>query len=127
MPEQELTRRAVYDLVWSRPMIKVAEGLGISDVALKKICDKHRVPTPSRGYWAKKAAGKPAKQIPFHDTADPQHEHISILGSQHNLAPEVKAVLDQERQRRKAIPKVTPPPAALELTPPVENVHPPIA
>jgi hypothetical protein len=50
MPEQELTRRSLYDLVWSRPMTKVADDLGISDVALKKICDRHRVPTPARGY-----------------------------------------------------------------------------
>jgi hypothetical protein len=81
MPEQELTRRAMYDLVWSRPMTKVAEDLEISDVALKKICDKHRIPTPPRGYWAKRDAGKPAKQVQFHNTADPQHEHIVIHGS----------------------------------------------
>jgi hypothetical protein len=30
-------------------MRKVAEEFRISDVALKKICDKHRVPTPPRG------------------------------------------------------------------------------
>src|ERR1700679_3446739 len=109
MPEQELTRRAMYDLVWSRPMTKVAEDLGISDVALKKICDKHRVPMPSRGYWAKKAAGKPTKQIPFHTTADPQHEHITIHGLQQNVAPAVREVLNQERERRKAQPKVASP------------------
>ncbi|MCK1658481.1 RWP-RK domain-containing protein [Bradyrhizobium sp. 151] len=116
MPEHELTRRAMYDLVWSQPMTKVAEGLGISDVALKKICDRHRVPTPERGYWAKKAAGKPTKQVPFHGTADPQHEHISIHGSQQNLAREVKEVLDQERQRRKALPKGPPAPVVAEPT-----------
>ncbi len=127
MPEHELTRRAMYDLVWSQPVTKVAEGFGISDVALKKICDRHRVPTPARGYWAKKAAGKPARQVPFHGTVDPQHEHISIYGSQQNLAPEVKEVLDQERQRRKALRKVTSPPVVVELTPLVEKVHPSIA
>ena len=95
MPEQELTRRAMYDLVWYRPMTKVAEDLGISDVGLKKICDKHRVPTPPRGYWAKRDAGKPTKQIQFHSTADPQHEHIVIHGSHNNLAPEVREVLEQ--------------------------------
>jgi hypothetical protein len=97
MPEQELTRRAMYDLVWSRPMTKVAEDLGISDVALKKICDKHRVPTPPRGYWAKRDAGKPTKQVQFHSTSDPQHEHIVIHGSRNNLAPEIREVLEQER------------------------------
>ncbi|WP_223971352.1 RWP-RK domain-containing protein [Bradyrhizobium sp. RD5-C2] len=90
----------MYDMVWSRPMTKVAEDLGISDVALKKICDKHRVPTPPRGYWAKREAGKPTKQIPLHSTADPQHEHIVIHGSRNTLAPEVRALLNQERERR---------------------------
>ena len=75
MPPQELTRRAMYDLVWSRPMKKVAEEFRISDVALKKICDKHRVPTPPRGYWAKKEAGKPVREAHFHETVDPQDEH----------------------------------------------------
>ena len=116
----------MYDLVWSRPMISVAADLGISDVALKKICDKHRVPTPSRGYWAKKAAGKPTKQVPFHETADPQHEHIVIHGAQQNLAPEVREVLVQERERRKARPKALLP-AAPEPVAQLEEIHPLIA
>jgi hypothetical protein len=31
---------------------------GISDVALKKTCVRAEIPTPDRGYWAKKEAGK---------------------------------------------------------------------
>lgn len=52
------TRKELYDLVWSKPMTKVAAELGVSDVALHKVCKKHRVPAPGRGYWAKLAAGK---------------------------------------------------------------------
>ena len=126
MPEQELTRRAMYDLVWSRPMTKVAEELGISDVALKKICDKHRVPTPPRGYWAKRDAGKPTKQIQFHSTSDPQREHIVIHGSRNNLAPEIREVLEQERERRKSKPK-TASPAEVAPTVPPRDVHPAIS
>jgi hypothetical protein len=126
MPEQELTRRAMYDLVWSRPMTKVAEDLGISDVALKKICEKHRVPTPPRGYWAKRDAGKPTKQVQFHSTSDPQHEHIVIHGSRNNLAPEIREVLKQERQRRKSKPKAAlPAEVAQEVLP--QDVHPSIS
>jgi hypothetical protein len=122
MAAQELTRRAMYELVWSRPMRKVAEEFGISDVALKKICNKHRVPTPVRGYWAKKEAGKPVKQVNFHETADPQDERIVIYGSRNNLAPEIRQVLDQERERRKAKPRSQPigEPVATE---PVHDVH----
>src|SRR6267378_2922675 len=122
MPEQELTRRAMYDLVWSRPLTKVAEDLGISDVALKKICDKHRIPTPSRGHWAKRAASKPTKQVQFHNTADPQHEHIVIHGSRQNLAPEVREVLNQERERRNVQPRAVSA-AQSEPTAPLQDVH----
>jgi hypothetical protein len=96
----------MYDLVWAQPMTSVAEDFGISDVALKKICDKHRVPTPPRGYWAKKEAGKPVKAVKLFDTADPQDEHIVIHGAQNSLPPEVRTVLDEERERRRAKPKV---------------------
>ena len=112
----------MYDLVWSRPMTKVAEDFGISDVALKKICDKHWVPTPPRGYWAKRDAGKPTKQIQFYSTADPQHEHIVIHGSRNILAPEVREVLEQERERRKTKPKATSP-AEVAPTVPPQDIH----
>lgn len=125
MPEQELTRRAMYDLVWSRLMTKVAEDLGISDVGLKKICDKHRIPTPPRGYWAKRDAGKPTKQIQFHSTSDPQHEHIVIHGSHNNLAPEIRKVLEQERERQNTKPKPAPPAEAPTFPP--QDVHPAIS
>ena len=123
MPPQKLTRRAMYDLVWARPMTNVAEDFGISDVALKKICDKHRVPTPSRGYWAKKEAGKPVKEVRLFETADPQDEHIVIRGSQNTLSAEVRAVLDRERERRKTKPRIQIPVEPVALNP-VNDPHP---
>lgn len=101
-------------------MAKVAEEFGISDVALKKICQKHRVPTPPQGYWAKKNAGKLVKQISFHETADPQDERIVIYGSRNNLAPEVREILNQERERRKAKPRSQ---AVVDPAEPAHNLH----
>lgn len=126
MAGHDLTRRTLYDFVWSRPMTKVAEELGISDVGLKKICEKHRVPTPPRGYWAKKEAGQPVKQIRFHEAADPQDERIVIIGSRNALSPEIQLILDQERERRKAKPR----PeliAAADTVGPIQDVHPAVA
>ena len=60
-----LTRKALYDLVWSEPMKTISERFGISDVALKKICVRATIPTPDRGYWAKKDAGKQTFQPEF--------------------------------------------------------------
>jgi hypothetical protein len=48
MPEHELTRRAMYDLVWSWPMIRVAEDLGLSDVALKRFVTSIGSHAPAR-------------------------------------------------------------------------------
>lgn len=56
--EQTLSRDQLYEDVWTRPVIQIAKELGISDVALAKICRKLSVPLPPRGYWARIAAGR---------------------------------------------------------------------
>jgi len=122
MAQKILTRRVLYELVWSKPMTKVSEELGLSDVGLKKVCTKHRVPTPPRGYWAKKDAGKPVKQTRLHETADPQDERIVIRGQQNDLPEPVRAVLAQERARRK--PKTAP--QASQKATPASEIHPSI-
>ena len=48
----------LYELVWREPAIKVAERFGITGTGLRKICDKHDIPVPPRGHWAKVAANK---------------------------------------------------------------------
>jgi hypothetical protein len=47
------TREELYDLVWSRPISKLAKELGVSDVGLAKACKRADVPLPGLGYWAK--------------------------------------------------------------------------
>lgn len=97
----------MYDLVWSKPMTKAAEEFNISDVALKKACDRHRIPTPPRGYWAKKEAGKPIKQVRFVETADPQDEFVTFYGDNHSELPEsVRTIIEEHRVARSARPKV---------------------
>jgi len=44
------------------PATKLAEKLGVSDVAVIKRCDKLVVPRPARGYWAKLEHGKIEKK-----------------------------------------------------------------
>src|ERR1700741_3145904 len=61
----KVTREELYALVWDRPMTKLAKEFGLSDVALHKICRKDEIPTPSLGYWAKKAHGKPVTNTPL--------------------------------------------------------------
>ncbi|CDN96427.1 hypothetical protein BN949_05605 [Agrobacterium tumefaciens] len=54
-----VNREDLYRRVWETPMSKLAAEYGISGNGLAKVCDRLNVPYPPRGYWAKKAAGKP--------------------------------------------------------------------
>jgi hypothetical protein len=53
-----VTREELYELVWSTPMIRVAEKFEVSGSYLARVCTELRVPRPERGYWAKLAVGK---------------------------------------------------------------------
>lgn len=55
---KQLSRAELYALVWSEPMKILSARFGVSDVTLKKTCARAEIPTPDRGYWAKKEAGK---------------------------------------------------------------------
>jgi hypothetical protein len=76
-----LTRRDLYDLVWSKPMRDLAAELGISDVGLAKVCDRHRVPKPERGYWNKIQAGQKTKKAVFVESDDAWLNRIEIRGA----------------------------------------------
>jgi hypothetical protein len=60
-----VVREALYDEVWSEPVIEVAKRYGLSDVGLAKVCRKLRIPLPSRGYWAKVKAGRVMHRVPL--------------------------------------------------------------
>lgn len=59
------TREEIHRLVWEKPMRKLAQEFGTSDVGLAKACRKAKVPVPPRGYWAKRSAGKVVRTLPL--------------------------------------------------------------
>jgi len=59
-----LTRGELYEKMWSRPAIALAEEFGISGRGLGKICTRFEIPVPPRGYWAKLAVGKHVTRVP---------------------------------------------------------------
>lgn len=61
-----MLRSELYNMVWARPVTKVAQELGISDVGLSKVCARYGIPVPPRGHWAKLAGGdkSPQKRLP---------------------------------------------------------------
>jgi len=76
----KISRKELYDQVWSTPMSKLAQSYRISDVGLAKVCKKYNTPSPPRGYWAKKAAGQDLKRIPL--PSGKREEMIEINANQ---------------------------------------------
>lgn len=76
---KRIERDALYHLVWSEPVRTVAARFQISDVALKKACQRAAIPTPDRGYWAKREAGKPVTKIALPPRA-PGHSNVVAFG-----------------------------------------------
>ena len=71
----DVSRKRLFELVWSRSATEVARELGISDVALTKLSRRLQVPKPPRGYWARKRTGKSARRPPlpsFRDEYSPE-------------------------------------------------------
>lgn len=60
-----LTRSELYETVWSEAMATLGPKFGLSDTGLRKVCAKHHIPTPPRGYWAKVAVGQRIKRPPL--------------------------------------------------------------
>jgi len=126
VPRTELFRDA-----WTRPLSTIAAEFGISDTALRKICDRHDIPTPGRGYWAKVAAGQTFPKPKLRPAKSPNLEVVGILGA-FPRSPEMQAAFAQVRAERPAVekpkrPKPTSaePAAALIATPaPETEIHP---
>lgn len=62
MTVKTLSRKELYDLVWSKPVTHIAKAYGFSDNGIRKICKKHNIPLPKSGYWAKVKYNKKVKK-----------------------------------------------------------------
>lgn len=49
----ELTRKEVYDLVWSTTLSKLSKEYALSTEGIKKLCKEFEIPIPENGYWSK--------------------------------------------------------------------------
>lgn len=59
-------------------MSRLCDEFGLSDRGLAKICERHAIPTPPRGYWAKREAGRKVRQTPLPDAKASSPDEITI-------------------------------------------------
>lgn len=74
----ELSRAALYDLVWSKPMTEIARALSVRDQHVAMACDLFDIARPRAGHWQKVGYGKPVEQAALSTTVFSADEIVSI-------------------------------------------------
>lgn len=100
-----LTRQELYDLVWSTPITELADQFAISDRGLAKICLRHQIPVPGRGYWAKIEAGQSANKTPLWRIENPGIETVRIGGLTTDVNPYVAFAINATRAAKQTLQK----------------------
>jgi hypothetical protein len=73
-------REGLYELVWTAPVTEIAERLGVSDVALSKLCRRAATPNPGRGDWTRVEVGQQIGRTPLPASPDGLPELLRIRG-----------------------------------------------
>jgi integrase len=74
-------RDDLYHLVWTSPVSEIAARMGVSDVALAKLCRRAAIPIPGRGYWQRTEAGQPVEPTPLDVAPKGLPELLRIRGT----------------------------------------------
>ena len=90
----------MFDLVWSTPVTKLAAGFGMSDRGFSKLCTRHKVPTPLRGYWARVDAGAEPEVPPFLELRDRSLDIVRINSAFHALPSDVRDAIQEKKSVR---------------------------
>jgi hypothetical protein len=80
--KHELTRIELYEKVRSIPMRTLAKEFGISDVGLAKLCRRHKIPLPGRGYWARIQYGQKPTKDALPEVANATLESVTVYPSE---------------------------------------------
>lgn len=75
----DISREELFALIWEKPTVEVARDMGISDVAVAKLCARLQVPKPPRGYWARVEAGQATPRPPLRAFRDEIEERRKVL------------------------------------------------
>jgi hypothetical protein len=65
MEKETLSRKGLYDLVWSEPILSLSKKYEVSDYRLRKICKDLNIPLPRAGYWQKVEHNKRTSKKPL--------------------------------------------------------------
>lgn len=80
-----MTRKDLYDLVWSKPVSKILEEYKISHTTFKNICKENDVPLPKNGYWQKLKYNKKVEITPLPES-NKQYGEIVLVDERKEIS-----------------------------------------
>ncbi|OEO28111.1 hypothetical protein VW23_000515 [Devosia insulae DS-56] len=107
-----ITRRQLHVLVWSEPLEVVSRSLGFPVARLRSLCRSNDIDLPPPGYWAKVAAGAPAKRRTLRTDVLSAEEIVSTVS---NSLP--RTSLERAEEVHSSQPVNDPPPVAPDFKP----------
>lgn len=87
-------REALYNEVWSEPVITVAKRYNISDNGLRKHCKRLGIPLPSSGYWAKVKAGQKVPKPALPKVTGELRKHVRNYAIKYRV--DIEQLTDEE-------------------------------
>lgn len=107
-----ITRRQLHELVWSEPLDAVSRSLGLPVVRLRSLCRSNDIDLPPPGYWAKVAAGAPAKRRALRADVLSAEETVSTIS---NSLPRMSR--DRVKEAHTSLPDNDPPQVSPDFNP----------
>jgi len=93
-----LTKAELYEMVWKSPATHLSKKLGISDVAIAKICKKNNIPKPWAGYWQQLSAGYKPKKTSLPESVQNESKEITIQLQRKRSYDGIKSQLKNHQQ-----------------------------
>lgn len=94
----KITRTELYEMVWAKPITRLAKEFGLSDVGFAKICRKHNIPLPERGYWARLNAGHSVPKTPF---PNPKNDETIVIEKRDPISEEIKVAQKERKEKER--------------------------
>lgn len=105
--KNKLSRKELYDLVWSTPLSQLAKKYQISDNGLRKICIKLDIPLPKSGYWSKIKFDKKVSKIALpKNTTVEQYINLSYRNNEATIEEHYLSAFHRLKKELEAIPQL---------------------
>lgn len=111
MKQQEITRERLYELLWEKPITKLAEEFNVRPLEIVTAADHAAVPRPPSGYWTQLTFGKATDPPPLPDSPKGQ-TGVILLPAPREIRTRAHAKSERQGDESIDAPKNNPYPSA---------------